>query len=62
MAEADKQKDEKQKDEKPKTVRVIKANGTLGHLLLQKGDTTSDQEYVALLKTKRGRKLVEEVK
>lgn len=44
-----------------KSVRVI-CNGTLGDKLLKKGDVTSDEEYVALLKTKRGRTLVEEVK
>lgn len=39
-------------------VRVI-GNGTIGHLLLKKGDTTDDADYVALLKTSRGQKLVE---
>jgi hypothetical protein len=46
--------------EKPKRVEVI-CEGTLGHLLLKKGDTTGDEEYVALLKTKRGKMLVREI-
>lgn len=47
--------------EKPKRVQVI-GEGTLGHLLLKKGDTTDDETYVNLLKTKRGKTLVQEVK
>lgn len=39
-------------------VRVI-GNGTIGHLLLKKGDTTDDADYVALLKSERGQTLVE---
>ncbi|HEV7701071.1 MAG TPA: hypothetical protein VGO43_12640 [Pyrinomonadaceae bacterium] len=41
-------------------VRVI-SEGTLGHKLLQKGDVTSDPDYVAILKQK-GQKKVEAVK
>lgn len=47
--------------EVPKKVRVI-CKETLGHLLLTEGDTTDDPQYVALLKTKRGKTLVQEVK
>ncbi len=47
--------------EKSKRVRVI-CEGTLGHLLLKKGEITDDADYAALLKTRRGRTLVEEVK
>jgi hypothetical protein len=43
-----------------KRVEVLVEN--LGHRLLQKGDVTDDEQYVALLKTARGRKLVREVK
>lgn len=49
------------KTEKKKQVRVI-CEGVLGPLGLRKGDTTDDASYVALLKTKRGKTLVEEVK
>lgn len=59
---AKKAADDKAKEDEAKKVRVIKENGTLGPLLLSKGDTTDDKEYVALLKTKRGRTLVEAVK
>lgn len=47
--------------EKTKKVRVI-FKGVLGHKGLREGDVTDDPEYVALLKTKRGKELVEEVK
>lgn len=50
------------KSKQPKRVRVILETGTLGHLLLAKGDVTEDLEYVALLDDERGRTLVEEVK
>lgn len=49
------------KTEKSKRVRVI-CDGVLGPLGLVKGNITADSDYVALLKTKRGRTLVEEVK
>ena len=45
---------------KPARVQVI-CEGTLGHLLLKKGETTDDEAYVALLKTKRGQSLVQKV-
>jgi hypothetical protein len=48
-------------NEKAKRVEVI-CEGPLGFKLLRKGDVTGDEEYVALLKTARGRKLVKEVK
>ncbi len=51
-----------QPKEKPKRVRVILEKGTLGHLHLKKGDSTEDADYAELLKTRRGRTLVEEVK
>lgn len=50
-----------QKTEKTKRVRVI-CDGVLGPLGLVKGDETDDADYVALLKTKRGKTLVQEVK
>ena len=53
--------DKTAKTEKKKTVRVI-CEGVLGPLGLRKGDTTDNEDYVALLKTKRGKTLVEEVK
>lgn len=63
--------DDKQKDsagENPpeqsktgKRVEVI-CEDTLGPELLKKCDVTDDPDYVALLKTTRGRKLVREVK
>lgn len=47
---------------KVKPVRVmVMCEGTLGHLLLKKGETTDDEAYVALLKTPRGRALVQKV-
>lgn len=49
-----------EKAKKPTQVRVI-CKGTLGHLLLKKGDVTDDPEYVELLDSKRGRTLVEKV-
>jgi hypothetical protein len=55
-AEAKKLEDAK----KPKMVRVI-CEGVLGPLGLVKGETTSDLDYVALLKVK-GQQKVEEVK
>ncbi len=64
-AEAKKKADaeaKKDAEAKPKQVRVILKNGTLGHLLLTEGKTTDDPAYVALLGTKRGKRLVEEVK
>ncbi len=42
-------------------VEII-ADGMLGHKGFKKGDITDDDEYVALLKTDRGRTLVREVK
>lgn len=48
-------------DIETKVVRSI-FNGVLGHLGLRFGETTDDEEYVALLKTRRGRMLVQEVK
>lgn len=51
-----------EKTEKTKQVRVILQNAVLGHKGLRAGDVTDDPEYVALLKTKRGKTLVEEVK
>ncbi len=62
-ADAKKADDAKKlEDEKntPKRVRVI-CEGTLGHLLLKKGEVTADKDYVALLKVK-GQQKVEEVK
>ncbi len=47
--------------ENKKRVRSV-FGGVLGHLGLRLGETTDDEEYVALLKTKRGKTLVEEVK
>lgn len=47
--------------ERAKRVRVI-CEGVLGDKILPKGSITDDPEYVALLKTDRGRTLVEEVK
>lgn len=44
-----------------KRVEVV-CDGILGHRGLKKGDITDDEEYVALLKKERGRKLVREVK
>lgn len=56
----------KQSDPKPPKVEPVKRVEvlveTLGHKLLKKGDVTDDPDYVALLKTPRGRKLVREVK
>lgn len=48
-------------NKKTKVVRSI-FNGVLGHLGLRLGETTDDEEYVALLETRRGRTLVQEVK
>lgn len=42
-------------------VEVI-CEGRLGRLLLTKGQITTDREYIALLDTERGRRLVKEVK
>lgn len=44
--------------EKPKRVRVI-TKGTLGPLLLKEGDETDDADYVAILKVKGQKKVVE---
>ena len=44
--------------EKAKRVRVV-ADGTLGPLLLEKGDETDNADYVALLKVKGQKKVVE---
>ncbi len=41
-------------------VRVI-CDGNLGLKMLSKGDITDDPDYVALLDTRRGRELVEEI-
>jgi hypothetical protein len=46
---------------KARKVRVI-CEGTLGPLLLEKGATTSDERYIALLDTPSGRKKIEAVK
>lgn len=54
---------EKEKEPVEKKTRVRSVfDGVLGYLGLRKGETTDDSEYVALLKTKRGKTLVEEVK
>lgn len=62
MADDNKDKIQPEKKEKKTQVRVILEKGVLGHLLLKKGEVTDNEEYVGLLKTKRGQTLVEEVK
>ncbi len=46
---------------KKQRVRVILGEGTLGHLGLKGGETTDHEDYVALLKTRRGKSLVQEI-
>lgn len=55
--DTDKNPPVEQMEVKPR-VRIV-GDGTVGHLLLKKGDITEDAEYVALLESKRGRTLVE---
>ncbi len=48
------------KSDRAQRVEVV-CDGHLGLKMLKKGDITDDEEYVALLKTERGRKLVRAV-